>query len=319
MAEVLTNLFQMIVFPGFIFLGIYGIIVEFIDRKLYARFQNRVGPPWFQPLADFIKLLGKETIIPAEADKRMFKMIPVFALAAVCTAFLYIPVWNSQSLYPFKGDVIVVLYLLTIPTLTFFLAGWHSSSLFAALGSVRTLTQLFAYEVPLFMAILGPAILAGSASDWSLSGISAFYGAHPLYILINIPAFIVAMIAVQGKLERVPFDIPEAETEIVAGAFTEYSGKLLAIFRMSIDIEMVVAAALLSAVFFPFFITGNAILGFALFIVKTLFIVFILSAVRAALARLRIEQMVAFCWRILTPIALVQLLANLILKEVLKI
>jgi NADH-quinone oxidoreductase subunit H len=317
MTEALTSLFQMFVFPGFLFLSVYGLFLEFVDRKLYARFQNRVGPPWFQPLADFIKLLGKETIIPAEADKRMFKVIPVFALAAVCTAFLYMPIWSSQSLYPFKGDVIVVLYLLTIPKLTFFLDGWYSTSLFAALGSVRTLTQLFASEVPLFMAILGPAVLAGNASEWSLSGISAFYSLHPLYILINLPAFIVAIIAIQMKLERMPFDMPEAETEIVAGWNTEYGGKLLAFFRMSLDIEVVVSSALIAAVFMPFFMPDSAAVGFGLFVVKTLFIVFILSAIRAVMARLRIEQMVVFCWRILTPVALVQILANLILKEVL--
>ena len=144
----------------------YALVVEFVDRKLYARFQNRKGPPWFQPLADIIKLMSKESIIPGEADRRWFKLLPVFALAAVATAFLYVPVWGTQSLLPFSGDIIVMLYLLTIPTLTFFLAGWNSSSLFATLGSVRTLTQLFAYEVPLFMAILGPALLAGT---WSLS------------------------------------------------------------------------------------------------------------------------------------------------------
>src|SRR5208283_2398689 len=112
-------------------------------------------------------------------------------------------------------------------------------------------------------------------------GISAFYGSHPLMLFINIPAFLVALVAIQGKLERVPFDIPEAETEIVAGSFTEYSGKLLAIFRMSIDIEMVVVASLLAAVFFPFFVSGGPIIGFILFIIKTMVIVFLLSAARA--------------------------------------
>ncbi len=319
MADILPSIFSILVFPGFLFLSIYSLILEFIDRKLYARFQNRVGPPWFQPLADFIKLISKETIIPADADKRMFKWLPVFALTAVTTAFLYIPIWSTGSLLPFKGDVIVVLYLLTIPTLTFFLGGWLSSSLFATLGSVRTLTQLFAYEVPLFMAILGPALLAGDAGNWSISGISKFFNTNPLYLLFNIPAFAVALIAVQGKLERVPFDMPEAETEIVAGAFTEYSGKLLAIFRMAIDVEMVVVAALLAAIFMPFFVTTNAIVNFVLFIIKTLIVVFLLAIIRSSMARLRIEQMVKFCWKYLTPIVIIQILIDLIVKGVFKI
>jgi NADH-quinone oxidoreductase subunit H len=319
MTDILYSMFSIVIFPGLLFLSLYGMMLEYIDRKLYARLQNRVGPPWFQPLADFIKLIGKETVVPIEAEKRLFKLIPVFALASVVTAFLYIPVWSVTSLYPFKGDVIVVLYLLTIPTLTFFLAGWHSSSLFSAIGAVRTLTQLFAYEVPLFMAILGPAILSGDEGNWSISGISAYFAAHPLYLLFNIPAFLVAIVAIQGKLERVPFDIPEAETEIVAGSFTEYGGKYLAVFRMAIDIELVVVSALLAAIFIPIFITTNPAVGFALFIGKTLFILFILTVIRATMARLRIDQMMIFCWKYLTPVALAQILINLIIKGVLDI
>ena len=308
------SIFYLLVFPGLLFLGAYGLVVEFADRKIYARLQNRKGPPWFQPFADFVKLVSKETIIPFEADRRMFRALPVFALAAVSTVILYTPIWSTGALFSFEGDMIVILYLLTIPTLTFFLGGWHSSSLFSTLGSVRALTQLFAYEVPLFMALLGPAILAGS---WSVSGVAAYYAANPAMALANIPGFAAALIATQGKLERVPFDIPDAETEIVAGPFTEYGGRLLALFRMSLDIEMVVAAALLSAVFIPLF-SGSAILGMLFFVAKTLFIVFLLSAMRAAMARLRIEQMVSFCWKFLTPLALAQVLIDVLLKGLIK-
>jgi NADH-quinone oxidoreductase subunit H len=308
-------LFGILIFPGFLFLNVYGLLAEFIDRKLYARFQNRKGPPWFQPLADFVKLISKETIIPCEADKKIFSFLPVLALASVATAFLYIPVWGLNSLYPFSGDIIIVLYLITIPTVTFFLAGWYSASLYATLGSVRSLTQLFSYEVPLFMALLGPALLADT---WSISGIAAFYSAHPLLALANIPGFVIALVAMQGKLERVPFDIPEAETEIVAGPFVEYSGRLLAIFRMAIDIEMIVVSALLAAVFIPFYGVANPVLGFVVFIIKTLFIIFLLALFRSVMARLRIEQMVSFTWRYLTPAALVQILIDLILKGTIK-
>ena len=313
MADILPNLFNILVFPGFLFLSLYGLVLEFVDRKLYARFQNRKGPPWFQPLADIIKLVSKETIIPCDANKKMFTALPVFALTAASTAFLYIPIWGMNAIFSFKGDIVVVLYLLTIPTLTFFLAGWYSTSLYSTIGAVRALTQLFAYEVPLFMALLAPALLAGT---WSISEITAFYHNNPLFILANIPGFFIAIIAIQGKLERVPFDMPEAETEIVAGTFTEYSGRLLAIFRMAIDVEMIVVSALISAVFLPFFITTNPIIGFLLFVVKTLFIVFILAIMRSAMARLRIEQMVNFCWKILTPFAILQIFIDLLIKGV---
>jgi len=307
----LQSLFYIIVFPGFIFLSTYGLVVEFIDRKLYAHFQNRIGPPWYQPLADFIKLIGKEAIIPAKADKVFFTILPAFALASVSTVILYIPIWDLSAVYSFKSDIIVVLYLLTIPTITFFIAGWVSTSLYATLGSIRALTQLLAYEVPLLMSLLGPALLAGT---WSISEIAAFYQVNPFLALVNIPGLIVAVIAMQGKLERVPFDIPEAETEIVAGSFTEYSGRYLALFRMATDIEMIVLVSLIASIFIPLWIPGSFILGIIVYLVKTLIMVFILALIRVLMARLRIEQMVNFCWKVLAPLAILQILIDLLVK-----
>ncbi|HTY12978.1 MAG TPA: complex I subunit 1 family protein [Candidatus Omnitrophota bacterium] len=304
-------LFKMLVFPGLLFLSAVSLFAEFFDRKLYARLQNRVGPPWFQPLADFIKLLGKEDVVPEEADRRMFDLAPVFALTAVVVAFLYIPMWGTHAIYSFSGDLIVVLYLLTIPTLTFFLGGWYSRSLFSTIGAVRSITQLFAYEIPLFVAILAPAMLANT---WSLSEMAVFYHAHPYYWLINLIAFGVGLVSLLGKLERVPFDIPEAETEIVAGSFTEYSGRLLAYFRMAIDIEAVVGASLLAAVFLPFGLGLPPVIGFVLYLVKVFAIIAVLALFRTVFARLRIDQMVEFCWKWVAPIAFLQILINLVLK-----
>lgn len=303
-------LFHMVAFPGFLFLCVLGFAVEFFDRKLYARLQNRVGPPWFQPFADFVKLAAKEDIVPEEAEAKMFKLMPAIALASAITALFYIPLWSSHALCSFTGDVIVVLYLLTIPTLAFFLGGWHSTSLFSMIGAVRTLTQLFAYEVPLFIAILAPALLART---WSLSAMAEFYSARPALAAVNAIAFGVGLIALQGKLERVPFDIPEAETEIVGGTFTEYSGRLLAMFRLAINIEAVVGASLLAAVFLPFGLHLGPVAGFVLYLLKVFFIAALLAVLRTVLARLRIEQMVDFCWKWVAPVALVQIVINLIL------
>jgi NADH-quinone oxidoreductase subunit H len=286
----LLSLFYIFIFPGFIFLSAYGLLFEYLDRKLYARFQNRIGPPWFQPLADFIKLIGKEAIVPAKADKGMFRILPAFALASVSTVILYVPLWSTNALFPFKSDLIVVLYLLTIPTITFFIAGWVSTSLYSTLGAVRTITQLFAYEVPLFMALLGPALLAGS---WSISEIAVFYYTNPLLALLNIPGFLVAVIAMQGKLERVPF------------------------FRMATDIEMVVLVSLIAAIFFPVYIPGNIALGIVTYLLKTAILIFILALIRSLMARLRIEQMVKFCWKYLAPAAILQILIDLLVKGVL--
>lgn len=307
------SLFYIIIFPGFLFLNILALFAEYVDRKLYARFQNRIGPPFFQPFADIIKLFAKEDIIPEDAEPSFFKILPIVAMASVLTAFIYIPVWKISALFSFYGDVIIVLYLLTIPTVVFFLAGWYSASLYSIIGAVRAITQLFGYEVPLFMGILSAALLADS---WSLSEISAFYNSHPFYCLFNIIGFIVCLIALLGKLEKVPFDIPEAETEIVAGTFTEYSGRLLALFRLTIDIEMVVGASLLAAVFLPFGFGFNSIIGFIFFIMKILFIIFLLALLRTIFARLRIDQMVNFCWKYLAPASILQLFINLIVKGV---
>lgn len=309
----MTQILQFLFFPGMLFLFVYSLVMEYLDRHIYAKLQNRQGPPWYQPLADMFKLIGKETITPKDAEKRIFHILPAVALAAAAASFLYIPVWGNKALYSFEGDLVVFLYMMTIPALCLFLAGWYSTSLYATIGATRTLTQLFSYEAPLFMALLSPAILA---QTWSITGISAFYSEHPLYLLINIPAFLVAVIACQGKLERLPFDQPEAETELAGGTLVEYSGALLAFFRSTIDIELVVISSLLSAIFLPFF-TGIAGVDFLLYIVKTLVILFVLCVIKSVVARLRIEQMVRFCWLGLTPAALVQILVNIFLKGVL--
>lgn len=304
-------IFSIFIFPGFLFLFIFGLSAQFFDRRIYARLQNRQGPPWFQPLADFIKLVSKEEIIPEEANPSMFSAMPVVGLTAVVTTILYIPIWKPAALYSFNGDLIVVIYLLTIPTLTFFLGGWYSTSLYSKIGAVRALTQLFAYEVPLLMSILAPALLANT---WSLSEMALFYQAHPGYWLFNLLGFAIAMVALLGKLEKVPFDIPEAETEIVAGTFTEYSGRLMALFKLSIDMETVVAASLLAAVYLPFWLCCGPIFGFIGYLLKVLFIIAILSLLRTVFARLRIDQMVSFCWKYLAPLAFAQILFNLAVK-----
>ena len=309
----LLDLLKILVFPGMIFLVVMGMAGQYVDRKLYARLQNRVGPPWFQPVADLFKLFGKESVIPEEADKGMFRIAPVFALAAVITAFLYIPLWNTSPVLSFQGDLVVVLYLLLIPTLTFFLGGWYSRSIFSTLGAVRSITQLFAYEIPLLIALLSPALLANT---WSIAGMVEYYVDHPYRWLFNLIGFGVAMITLLGKLERVPFDAPEAETEIVAGSFTEYSGRHLAFFRLAIDSEAIASSSLLAAVFLPFGMGLPPWWGVPLYLAKVGGILFILAVLRTVFARLRMDQMINFCWRWVAPIAFLQVIIDLVIKEV---
>jgi NADH-quinone oxidoreductase subunit H len=304
-------LFNILVFPGFVFLLGFALAGEWLDRKLYARMQNRLGPPWFQPLADILKLAAKEDTIPNDADRTIFKLMPVVALTSTVVAFFYIPLWNLRALAPFTGDLVVVMYLLTIPTLTFFLGGWFSRSVYSLIGAARALSQLFAYEIPLMLAVLSPAMLAGS---WSISEIATFYSQRWYLAPINTIAFLVSLVALLGKLEKVPFDAPEAETEVVAGSFTEYGGRLLALFRLCIDVEMIVGASLLAAIFLPFGLGLSPWLAFLVYLVKVESLILVLSFARTIMARIRIDQMINFCWKYLAPAAFLQLIINLLLK-----
>ncbi len=315
-----TTVFSILVYPGLLFLFCYSTFCEWVDRKVYARLQNRYGPLYtgsqgiLQPLADFIKLMVKEDIVPKQVDVVMFTALPIVILAVVCSAAMFLPFWDfsttAVSPHSFPGDLIVVVFLLTIPTLIFFLAGWYSSSAFSVIGGTRVITMLFGYEVPLLLAVLSPAILANS---WRLSEIALFYQTHPILLLPNLLGFFVALIALQAKLERVPFDIPHAETELVGGTFTEYSGKKLAFFRLAIDIEMVVGSGLIATVFLGGF-PGGPLGGFAFFVLKTLLIVILLSIVRAVFSRIRIDQVITFSWRYLVPVAIVQIFIAIFLK-----
>ncbi len=320
--DVIKVAFFVLVFPGFLFQFVMAAALEWMDRKLYARMQNRVGPLYtgqsgfLQPVADLVKLFAKEDLTPAAADKFMFNLMPLVALAAVCASGLLVPLWPIKPFTSFPGDIIVDAYLLAIPSFALFLAGWFSSSPFSLIGASRVLTQLFAYEVPFFLALLTPAVIAGS---WQITEIMAFrwwegpWWSIALRMVGQTIAFGVAVTCLQAKLERVPFDAPEAETEVVAGPLTEYSGKKYGIFRLEKNILMYTGAALVAAVFLPSFPIG-AILGGIWLIAKTLVVVAILSVIRASFARIRIDQIVVFSWKYLAPLSLLQFLVVLVLK-----
>ena len=315
MMDLLLSVFYLLVFPGFLFLLVMGLFCEWLDRKLYARMQNRVGPPFLQPVADLIKLLTKEDIIPKNADRVMFQYAPLVAFAAVMTPIMAIPIWGPAALYPLQGDLIITLYLLSIPTLALFVIGWSSASLYPLVGGFRAATMVFGYEIPLILACLSAGIIAGS---WSVSDITGYLVLHPLVMLALLPGFVIALIALEAKLERSPFDIPHAETEIVGGVLTEYSGKKLAVMRMTEDIGMVVGASLIAAVFLGGFtfrdgsvlLAGTdltAPLNFVLYLAKVLVVVFLLALTRTTFARLRIDQMLDFSWKYLAMGGILQL------------
>ncbi len=310
-------LLHVLVFPGFLFLLVLALAMEYVDRKAVALLQSRVGPPPLQPLADLVKLLGKEVVEPAGADRGILDFAPALSVAAVATAFLHIPVLGPSPL-AFEGDLVVVLYLLTFPTVAVMLLGWASRNVYAAVGGLRAATQMFIYEVPLYLALLGPAIAAGS---WSISRIVEHQSSHPWSVVWQPVGFLVALVGLQAKLERTPFDIPDAETEIIAGPLTEVSGRRLALVDLARDASLAAGCALVAALFLggPLPPPGAslpvppAVEGFAWFLVKSLAVLLLLSVARAATARIRIDQLDDFGWRTLTAAALAQTALVLVL------
>jgi len=298
----LNPLIVLLFFPGGLFLIASGLAYQWADRKLVARFQNRIGPRFIQPLADTIKLLAKEEIMPRGVHKGLFLALPVIALAAAMTAGLYVPLFGFQPASSFRGDLIVALYALSVLTLTMGLAGANTISQFSLVGATRTLTQLFSYEAPFLLCLLGPAIAAGT---WQISDINTYAGQN-IWMLVSQPiGFLVALVGLMGKLELPPFDAPEAETEIVAGAMTEYSGRGYALFRIGKDVELIIGLTLVSA----FYLGGLA--NPLEFLLKTLALLLVLALFQTAFARLRIDQTVGLWWRAGALLAVVQLIAIL--------
>lgn len=283
----IKSLSAILFFPSGIFLLIVGLLYEWADRKLLAQLQNRIGPRWFQPIADVFKLLAKEEVVPEGVDRRLFIALPIVALAGGLTAALYVPMAGLPPAHSFPGDLIVTLYLLSLLTLCMGLAGSNTLDRFSLVGATRTLTQLFSYEAPFLLALLGPAVVAGS---WQINEITIY--ANGRWLLLTQPfGFLVALIGLMGKLELPPFDAPEAETEIVAGALTEYSGRGLALFRIGKGVEMVVGLTLIAA----FYLGGVANPLF--FLIKTLALLLGVVGLQALFTRLRIDQTVGLWWR----------------------
>ena len=291
-----TSFAAILLFPSGLFLLTASLAYEWVDRKLLAQFQNRIGPRWFQTLADVVKLLAKEEIVPDGLDRTLFIGLPIAGLAGVLTAALYIPLAGLGPTFSFPGDLIVAVYLLSLLTLCIGLAGSNARGRFSLVGATRTLTQLFSYEAPFLLALLGPALVAGS---WEIRSIAEF--GESRWLLLTQPiGFVVALIGLMGKLELPPFDAPEAETEIVAGALTEYSGRGLALFRLGKGVELVLGLSLVAA----FYLGGVA--GPLAFFGKTLGLLLVVAGLQALLARLRIDQTVGLWWRYGVLLVLVQ-------------
>ncbi|MGQ9781620.1 MAG: complex I subunit 1/NuoH family protein [Nitrososphaeria archaeon] len=301
------------VFPGFVFIFFLSLFYEWFDRKLYARLQNRVGPFYtgfhglLQPLADFIKLLSKEDIVPDKVDQMLFTMTPLFTLTLSIFATSMLPISSTKGLVSFNGDAIISVIILTFLCITVFYAGISTYNRYAIVGAERSFLQLIGYEIPLMLSVASVCL---SAQSLSLSSIVASQKSW-WHIVPQILGFIVFAITAQAELERIPFDLPEAEQELIAGWNIDYTGRRLAMFRLARNIELVFLCGLATTLFLggPLgpTIEGYAPLFYTLyFVIKSLFVLIILTVVRALFARLRIDQVVGFSWRYLLPLAILQ-------------
>jgi len=310
-AEVILSILQVLIFPGTLFLLALAFFYEWINRKFFARLQNRYGPlytgPWgiLQPLADFLKLLSKEDIMPITADTVLFSLAPIFYSALPLTAMFIIPVVGQTGLIAFEGDLIFVLFLFTLIAVTIFLSGWCSMTRFSVIGGVRAALQMLGYEIPMALAIVGPAIAAKSLS---ISGIVEWQQSNMIWnVLLQPLGFAILVICLLAELGYVPFDIPEAETEIVAGWQTEYSGRKLALFRLGKDLELVFVSALLVSLYLGGPQQVWIVPSIVTFLIKTIAVVLLFTLLRAVFARFRIDQMISGMWKYLLPLAILQI------------
>ena len=297
-------------FFGFLLTAIIGLLASWIDRKVTAKVQYRVGPPLLQPLIDIVKLLGKETLIPAGSSKITFLMAPVIGLASVILVSTLLWINNIYPAKSFLGDLIVVLYLLVIPSISIIIGGFASRNPLASLGSSREMKLILSYELPFILAILVTVIKSGFT--FRLGEILTFQAQNGAFVRSwsGTLALIVAIICMQAKLALVPFDIPEAETEIVGGPLIEYSGSGLAIYRLMKNMLMFTVPFFLIIVF----IGGLRFDGIHLLygVLKYIGLVALMTVIRNTNPRVRIDQAVKFFWGPVTIIAIIAVILALL-------
>lgn len=277
-------LFEFIIFPGFLFTAIAGMVFSWIDRKVTARVQWRQGPPFFQPFYDFVKLFVKETIVPSSANSVIFLLAPFLAITSTTLAsvILWKAIINPQSL--FVGDLIVVIYLLAVTPIAVILGASASGNPIASLAASREMKLYSAYELPFIFSILvsviklhtiklGEIILSQQSSGIILNSFS------------GVLAFVIFLLTIQAKLGLVPFDMAEAETEIAGGVFIEYSGVPLAIHKLN-RIMLLFIIPVFAAVLF---LGGNFLSIIAVLVLIIL--------IRNTNPRVRIDQAIKFFWR----------------------
>jgi formate hydrogenlyase subunit 4 len=302
----------------------FGLLYKGIDRKISAHMQGRIGPPIRQPFRDVAKLFVKENIIPDNAIPWIFNLIPLIGLIVTTSILLYLPLGGFPPLFSTSGDLIVVLYLLIIPSLSLVIGGFSSGSPYAIVGAQREMATMIAYEFPLAILIITIAwnlLQKGVTQVFSFSTIASMpvwnQVVGPLGFIGFAILLVVLLLVTPAELSKIPFDSPEAETELAGGLLVEYSGRNLAMYYLIDGVKTVVMASIVVALFFPynlssFFGLGSyeaIVIDVAFYLLKVfLVILFSVTLIRVAIARLKIDQIVYTYWIPLTLASLLGLI-----------
>jgi len=278
--------------------AVLGLLTRWVDRKVTARVQWRVGPPWYQPFADILKLLGKETILPEPAGWG-FLLAPIVAFAATCVAAAIVVAANVRPEAGFVGDLIVVLYFLVVPSLMLVIGGSLSGNPHGAVGASREMKLLLAYELPLVLAVLAVVLGMSGGPTLRLGAIARAEMRGTLPAVASVLGFLIALFCVQAKMGLVPFDIAEAETEIMGGPLVEYSGAPLAMFYLTRAMLFALLPMFVVTVFWGGF--GPHLRGWLLGAAKYLVVVGAMVLIRNTNPRVRIDHAMKFFWFGLTP------------------
>ena len=339
-----TPLTDYLIIPVILFLVILAVFpllvgyVVYIERKVLAFIQSRLGPmrvgPWglLQPIADAVKLLTKEDIAPRNADVFVFKIAPIILLVVGFTGLSFLPMGEGFELFGYHVSLAIVdvnigvlalLAVMSLSTYSIVLGGWASNSKYPLLGALRSAAQMVSYEVALTFTILATLMIAGTLS---LSGIIEAQRQSGLwYVFVQPVGFVLFIIAMVAETNRLPFDLPEAESELVAGYFTEYSGFRWSFFMLGEYAAMVVMSGLLVTLYLggwmpPFpsleaFWFLHAIPGFIWFVLKVGFFIYFFIWLRGTYPRYRYDQLMRLGWKVFIPVSI----ANLFLTGLLMI
>jgi NADH-quinone oxidoreductase subunit H len=321
LATVLLTALGVLVMATFVL--VVDILLVWVERKVVARFQDRLGPnrlgPYglIQPLADVIKLLIKEDITPRGADRVIFNLAPIMALATVLLMWAVIPFASTILGADINVAVLYIVAVGALGTLGIIMAGWSSNNKYALLGAFRTVAQMVSYEIPMVIVLLVPVILARSM------GLKSIVDAQSSWFILLAPiAALIFLVTSIAELGRAPFDLNEAESEIVAGFHIEYTGMKFGLFYAGELLHALTVSALFSTLFLggwrgPF-ADQVPILGVVYLFIKAFIIYWVIMWIKYSFPRLRIDQMLGFSWKFLTPLSLVLVIAAAILDKILR-